>query len=347
MLFLLLALAVLVMASPACPRRKLACGATSTSKEALDSIHYVMELEKIVNKSSSQGTVDATNPFPLWNIFDPRPQIPVFIHVLDDYEDLFISQNMILDQFQILKTFYQPFGIDFHLQDVFFYDQPEWASGQDNWEMKAQLRLGGYDTLNIYLVEGIISNDGQLLGGFASNPSYLNLFRDHPWWYDEAFLPDGVELAVDALPYNVFGSNPLCQEGKVLVHEVGHWLGLLHIFHKGCDPDLESGGDYVFDTPPAADAMRQCFAPGTAIRTCQGPIFPDNLITNIMDDMPDSCRTDFTDGQVNRMFMTFHAMREGMPPANADLPPIRDETEVQTVAPNLPRIPPPEVSPFR
>ncbi|KAK8152409.1 hypothetical protein BC567DRAFT_238883, partial [Phyllosticta citribraziliensis] len=115
---------------------------------------------------------------------------------------------------------------------------------------------------------------------------------------------------------------------------------------KQCDPDLESGGDYVFDTPPAADAMRQCFAPGTAIRTCQGPIFPDNLITNIMDDMPDSCRTDFTDGQVNRMFMTFHAMREGMPPANADLPPIRDETEVQTVAPNLPRIPPPEVSPF-
>ena len=54
-----------------------------------------------------------------------------------------------------------------------------------------------------------------------------------------------------------------------LVTQVGHWLGLLHVFAGGCDPG--TGGDFVEDTRAAAAADYQC----TSQNTC-----PDLTGTN-------------------------------------------------------------------
>ena len=51
--------------------------------------------------------------------------------------------------------------------------------------------------------------------------------------------------------------------------QVGHWLGLLHVFAGGCDPS--TGGDFVEDTRAAAAADYQC----TSQNTC-----PDLTGTN-------------------------------------------------------------------
>lgn len=47
--------------------------------------------------------------------------------------------------------------------------------------------------------------------------------------------------------FHFYFLQPSFNQGKVLVHEVGHWVGLLHTFQGGCFE--VDGGDGVADTP--------------------------------------------------------------------------------------------------
>lgn len=51
-------------------------------------------------------------------------------------------------------------------------------------------------------------------------------------------------------------------KGHALVHEVGHWFGLLHTFEGSTDADPNGGckgdGDFIWDTPAEASPSTKC-----------------------------------------------------------------------------------------
>ncbi len=104
---------------------------------------------------------------------------------------------------------------------------------------------------------------------------------------------DGVVLA-----YNSVGrppANPFTgayNKGRTATHEVGHWLGLRHIWGDGTSC---SATDYCADTPPSDAANYGC---PTTHSSCTGP----DMVQNYMDYSDDNCLNLFTYNQVQRMW---------------------------------------------
>ncbi|WNJ16648.1 PKD domain-containing protein [Pontibacter sp. G13] len=98
--------------------------------------------------------------------------------------------------------------------------------------------------------------------------------------------------------YQAFGTVGAVQypfnKGRTATHEVGHWLGLRHIWgDNGCLAD-----DYCNDTPPTAEANYEC---GSLPTVCES--FTAPMIQNYMDYTPDQCMNLFTLEQKARMRM--------------------------------------------
>lgn len=105
--------------------------------------------------------------------------------------------------------------------------------------MKQALRKGAVNALNIYTV------------GFTSNSSAGLGYSTFPWSYSSNPTDDGVVILFSTFPG---GSNTNYNLGRVLTHEVGHWVGLYDTYQGGCS----SPGDYVDDTAPEAIPASGC-----------------------------------------------------------------------------------------
>ncbi|SDG55188.1 Pregnancy-associated plasma protein-A [Sinosporangium album] len=207
--------------------------------------------------------------------------VPLWVHVLSDGQNR-ASDQAVRKQVETLNAAYSgryggtDTGMRFRLMGVVVTVNADWFRDPLGHEtqMKGTLRKGGVGTLNLYLAQL-----SELVLGYSTYPFWL---RGNP-------RADGVVIDWRTLPG---GAMQDFNRGFTGVHEIGHWLGLLHTFENGC----EEPGDHVDDTPPQARPTQGC---PTFVDSCPGG--GADPIHNFMDYSNDVCMSEFTAGQGKRM----------------------------------------------
>jgi hypothetical protein len=194
--------------------------------------------------------------------------------------------------------------------------QASWSTTAINSTVKPATQWDPTKYLNMWTVR---FTDSSLLG-YAQFPSGSGLGGLNA--SGGASNTDGV-----VANYNAFGTiaendgtfelNTTYNLGRTMTHEVGHWIGLRHIWgdDTACTGNNATSGDYVADTPDSDGANYTC----AAVTSC---LFANDMIENYMDYTNDACMNTFTAGQKARMVavMTNSVNRNTLSASNACLP---------------------------
>ena len=223
--------------------------------------------------------------------------IPVYVHIIRDADGTGdVPDSVVQAQLDVLNEAFagdtseasSTTSFQFQLVETDRTNNATWyhvaIDSPAESQMKAALRKGGKNALNMYFAD---IGDGLL--GWATFPSS----------FASAPTDDGVVILTQSMPG---GTSVPFNEGDTGTHEVGHWLGLFHTFQGGCG----ALGDRVADTPSEASPAFGC--PQNR-NTC--PNAPGNdPIENFMDYTDDSCMDRFTQGQALRMNAQWRVFRK-------------------------------------
>jgi hypothetical protein len=278
---------------------RMQCGALDPSSEMMD------ESSRIVQKwleSPNDRPTDTTRSEGIINV-------DTYFHIV--YSDVnyrtgknetvgLLSNSDVTNQLQVLNDSFRPYGFTFTLIGTTRSNNSEWYYN-NTIAMKSVLHVGNASTLNVYFT------DAYGLAGFA----------EFPWDYALRPQNDGVVINSIAIPG---GAVIRRNQGKTLVHEVGHWLGLLHPFQ--IRPTINSvtsspntlvyqirhcllNDDMVSDTPRQASPTDGCPERRNSCWFYRGL----DPIHNFMDYSNDTCLYEFTNGQMNRMKAMWYEYR--------------------------------------
>lgn len=167
------------------------------------------------------------------------------------------------------------------------------------------------------------------LGGKNAWPTdkYLNLWVGEmfPGLLGYAQFPGDPKVNADgvAITTTAFGTtgnvDPISAGGRTATHEVGHWMGLYHIWG---DEDTCDGSDTIPDTPNATAASNQGCEITRNSCSNEDPFWgvhdPNDMVQNYMDYSSDTCMALFTKGQKARMwsFLSSDPRRLGLATSN-------------------------------
>lgn len=246
--------------------------------------------------------------------------IPVVIHVIHSGQEIGTAPNItdaqILSQIKVLNEDFRkmagtpgyntnPVGADIQIQFALAKQDPNGnpTSGIDrisfckeNWgdtEFDLEVKPATIWDPTLYMNMWTAKFTDNTILGYAQFPDASNLPGLDPT--NGIANSDGVVSS-----YNVFGSiadndgtfilEATYNKGRTMTHEVGHWLGLRHIWG-----DTSCGDDFCADTPVHHDANYGC----PKIVNCDAN--GNEMVENYMDYTDDTCMNLFTQNQKDRI----------------------------------------------
>jgi predicted Zn-dependent protease len=226
-------------------------------------------------------------------------EVPVAFHIIKNAkgEGQLSNLNEKIDaQIRLLNSVYNRFNISFKLVSVDITVNDEWFNKASYYidknalqNMTSKLSKNPEAKMNVYTI------------GFPNPIGEAT----YPWYPEKGTSGDYVVINYNTLPGgpDKFEKGKY-NEGKTLVHETGHFLGLLHTFEGGdytCNSappqDGCTIGDQVDDTP----SQLICYFDGCDENTDSCPEPGKDPVRNFMGYNPDACMNQITRGQGDRL----------------------------------------------
>ena len=270
--------------------------------------------------------------------------IPVVVHVIHNGDAYGTGENIrdeqVLSQIQVMNEDFRRMagspgfgpGVDVEIEFCLAQTDPNgnptnginrvnltsagWARTGIEGTVKPTTQWNPNDYLNMWTVRFAAPDDNLL--GYAQFPSNSTL---------SGLNVNGGNANTDGvvMSFSAFGSSDIYpagvysapyDKGRTTTHEVGHWLGLRHIWGDGgCTVD-----DFCADTPTAGAPNYNC----VTVNSCNdGPGDLPDQIQNYMDYTNDTCMDRFTQNQKERMLtvMSVATRRASLASSTKCLPP--------------------------